>query len=432
MKQVTHTQVFLRKRKMLLVLPLMALPFITLAFWALGGGKTGNTASPGDVQGLNLQLPGTQLKGDSTMTKLSFYEKARSDSEKRREWLRSDPYFTKTDTALSPGEREGAPVAVQVSKYPGYDPAPLNPSPYDGKVTSAEEKVMQKLAQLNEAMQNGDQTSSVKGKEKTSSASLAIGSPNFGSDIDRLEAMMQGVGNKGGEDPELEQLSNMMDRILDIQHPERVRERTRETSVRQREAIFPVQVEQPTLSISLLGGDTLKKSPDPSSSRFFGLEDDLAQTGAQASVPASVHGTQTLSSGSVVKLRLEQNIYVGGQQISKGSFIYGTAEINGERLHISITSIRSGVAILPVKLQVYDLDAIEGIYMPGSVQREVVKNSTDNALQGLGLSTIDPTLKAKAASAGISAAKNLLSRKVKTEKVTLKGGYQVILQSLSN
>jgi len=34
-----HSEKFLKKRKALLVLPLLALPFITLAFWALGGGK---------------------------------------------------------------------------------------------------------------------------------------------------------------------------------------------------------------------------------------------------------------------------------------------------------------------------------------------------------------------------------------------------------
>lgn len=251
----------------------------------------------------------------------------------------------------------------------------------------------------------------------------------IGDDIDRLEAMMQSVGRNEDEDPELRQLSSMMDQILDIQHPERVKDRIQELSSQHKEAIYPVWAAQPGISISLLG-DTVKRIPGASASHFYGLEDKERQSGVQTSVQASVHGTQTLASGSVIKLRLEQNIYVGGEHIPKGAFIYGTAEMKGERLHISISTIRSGTTILPVKLQVYDLDGITGIYMPGSVQREVVKQSADNTLQGLELSTIDPSLKAKAATAGISAAKNLLSRKVKVEKVILKGGYQVILQSM--
>jgi hypothetical protein len=35
----TPSAKFLRKRKMMLVLPALVLPFITMAFWAMGGGK---------------------------------------------------------------------------------------------------------------------------------------------------------------------------------------------------------------------------------------------------------------------------------------------------------------------------------------------------------------------------------------------------------
>lgn len=35
----THSKEFLRKRKFLMVLPLLILPFVTLFFWALGGGQ---------------------------------------------------------------------------------------------------------------------------------------------------------------------------------------------------------------------------------------------------------------------------------------------------------------------------------------------------------------------------------------------------------
>ena len=39
MKPVTLTPKMARQRKFLLALPLILLPFLTLFFWALGGGK---------------------------------------------------------------------------------------------------------------------------------------------------------------------------------------------------------------------------------------------------------------------------------------------------------------------------------------------------------------------------------------------------------
>jgi hypothetical protein len=41
---------------------------------------------------------------------------------------------------------------------------------------------------------------------------------------------------------------------------------------------------------------------------------------------------------------------------------------------------------------------------------------------------MDPSLGAQAASAGIQAAKTLISKKVKLVKVTVKAGYQVLLR----
>ena len=90
----------LRKRKFYLVLPLLALPFVTLAFWALGGGKTSEEAKP--ATGLNLQLPDAKLKDDKNLDKLSFYNQADKDSLKREEALRNDPNFrVHPDTAMN-------------------------------------------------------------------------------------------------------------------------------------------------------------------------------------------------------------------------------------------------------------------------------------------------------------------------------------------
>jgi len=48
------------------------------------------------------------------------------------------------------------------------------------------------------------------------------------------------------------------------------------------------------------------------------------------------------------------------------------------------------------------------------------------------LSTMDPSLKAQAAAAGINATKNLLSKKARLVKVMVKAGYRVLLKDQNN
>ncbi len=55
-KQIQSPQMK-RQRKFLLVLPCLALPFLTLLFWSLGGGKVNETTAQTKKMGLNTELP---------------------------------------------------------------------------------------------------------------------------------------------------------------------------------------------------------------------------------------------------------------------------------------------------------------------------------------------------------------------------------------
>src|SRR2546428_9621522 len=80
--ETTRSVQFLRKRKFLLMVPLLMLPFLTLGFWALGGGK--KVISPSEqtmnAKGFNAELPAAHFKDENQQDKLSLYEKARKDS----------------------------------------------------------------------------------------------------------------------------------------------------------------------------------------------------------------------------------------------------------------------------------------------------------------------------------------------------------------
>ena len=109
--------------------------------------------------------------------------------------------------------------------------------------------------------------------------------------------------------------------------------------------------------------------------------------------------------------------------------MFGIAALENERLLIHISGIRQGNNLLPVALSAYDMDGIAGIYIPRSISKEVVKESSDQGLQRLQLMSLDPSLKTQAAAAGVQAAKGLLSRKIRQVKVTVKAGYKVVLKN---
>ena len=69
----------LRKRKLLLFLPLLVLPFLTFAFWRLGGGTGDPKQQVAANDGINTSLPGPDLKNDKPQDKLGVYEQHKRD-----------------------------------------------------------------------------------------------------------------------------------------------------------------------------------------------------------------------------------------------------------------------------------------------------------------------------------------------------------------
>ncbi len=399
-----------RKRKMMLVLPLLVIPFLTMAFWALGGGKSNSQPTGvGISQGLNPKLPDANLKEEKLLDKLGFYDKADKDSAKMAEWMRSDPYYNqKPDTeTVSTYELEQL-TQTAASKYNQR----LNLSPFEQSKHKPEDEVMQKLSLLQKQLDNN---SSLGNKQDGGDGNNYQTNPDFASEVDRLESMMNQVNTGNGEDPEIQQLSSVMDKILDIQHPGRVKERLEQKKLQKSSNILTVT--------ATAGDDTLDKG-------FFGMENGKSSVSSNA-IEAVVNENQILVNGAVIKLRLLQDMFINSSRISSGNFVFGIASLNGERLEIEINSIRSGSSLYPVKMEVYDMDGLAGIHIPGAITRDVAKQSADNSLQMMELTTFDPSLKAQAAAAGINTAKSLLTKKVKLVKVMVKAGYKVLLMDKS-
>ncbi|MEO8172836.1 MAG: conjugative transposon protein TraM [Sediminibacterium sp.] len=407
MEKKQHSAKFLRQRKFMMVLPLLVLPFLTMVFWALGGGS-GTQTAVAIKPGLNLQLPDAQLKDEKQLDKLSFYKEADEDSIRREEILRNDPYYK--DSVVN-RQQQKLPLPVT---YQG-----LNSSPYSGSVDANEQKIYRKIEELNKQI-NAPETTALPSRQNNDVQT------NLSGDVDRLQNMMQVMNGKRENDPEMQQLNGTLEKILDIQHPDRVKEKLREQSLKNKQRVFSISSQSQEIVETYLGDSTSK----PAKNGFYDERNNAKPLSSNEanSVSAVVNETQVLVNSSTVKLRLTSDVFINGLLIPKGSFVFGMASLENERLLITIPNIRYGNNLLPVALSVYDMDGLAGIHIPGSINRDVAKQSADQSLQSVEFMSLDPSLKAQAAAAGVSAAKSLLSKKVKLVKVTVKAGYQVLLK----
>lgn len=413
-----------KKRKMLLVLPVLILPFITMLFWSFGGGK--GPATEGKTTGkigFNSVLPDPKLKSDTALDKMSYYDLAVMDSLKLREQIKKDPNYL---TAEFPTDSLLFFESVLDPKRKGK--MALNPGfAQDQK----EQQVYQKLKALQSAIsQPAEESQPVQDLREFKNYGA---SDSESSEVLKLEKLMSAMSEPQQPDPELSQLGGMLENILDIQHPERVQEKLRQSSQNKKGktlTVMPKAVENNVSSLEVSGinrANGFQKDKDVRTNAFYSLEETDISEVTQNAVQAVIHETQTIVNGSTIKLRLSNDILIQEVPIAKNSFLYGMASLKGERLEIKITAIKQGNSIFPVELSVYDMDGIEGIYIPGAISRDVAKASADRSIQTLGVTSLDDSWRAQAAGMGIEAAKSLMSKKVKLIKVVVKAGYQVLL-----
>ncbi|MCQ6957312.1 conjugative transposon protein TraM [Mucilaginibacter aquariorum] len=180
-----------KQRKFLLVLPLLVIPFLTMAFWALGGGKAG-TQPITNNKGLDTDLPEAQFKDKEKTDKMAVYQAIQHDSA-----------------------QDG--VSPAFLKSIGLDNTP--PQKLDPITTPDDQaqKIQAKLAQLNKQLSQPQQI-------HQQSAGYEQPEPQ---QIKQLKKMMRDIDDSNNApDPEMQQLNSMLDKIQAIQNPASVQPKT--------------------------------------------------------------------------------------------------------------------------------------------------------------------------------------------------------------
>ncbi|MFI5163324.1 MAG: conjugative transposon protein TraM [Sphingobacteriales bacterium] len=161
-----------KQRKFYLILPLLVIPFLTMAFWALGGGKTPprqNTA-----KGIDTTLPQAQFNKAQKQDKMTIYQTSTHDS----------------------AQNGVSPSFLKVMGMKNADPA-------DQKAA----RIQTKLAQLNQQLSEPAQPAYAPESEQAEQK------------IKRLHQLMKAVKSDNQPDPQMQQLSQMLTQIQAIQNP---------------------------------------------------------------------------------------------------------------------------------------------------------------------------------------------------------------------
>ena len=154
-------------------------------------------------------------------------------------------------------------------------------------------------------------------------------------------------------------------------------------------------------------------------------------------IPACVHGTQTVSDGQALRIRLLEPMVVDNRFIPKGTVLVGGTRIQGERLDIVIHAVEYKGSVIPVELEVYDADGQQGILIPNSMEydaaREIAANMGTSMGSSINISTDAGAQIASDVGKGvIRGVSQYISKKMRTVKITLKAGHRLLLYSPEN
>ena len=142
--------------------------------------------------------------------------------------------------------------------------------------------------------------------------------------------------------------------------------------------------------------------------------------------------TVVLKEGDDVVLRLLEDARIQDLRLPRQSRIVAQAKVEGNRMHLIVKSIEQLGRILPIKLSAYDMDGQEGVYIPELENMSALKEMGANIGGTMGTSftfasSAKDQLISEATRGVMQGVSQLLQKKLRTIKVTIKGGYKLYL-----
>ena len=132
--------------------------------------------------------------------------------------------------------------------------------------------------------------------------------------------------------------------------------------------------------------------------------------------------------GSRIRFRLLEDVQAGRYVIPKGTILYG--QISGftlQRVNFNVVSVLVDGNILPINLSVFDIDGMQGLYVPASAFREMMRELGTNSVQGTTLESGSESFFTSMASNLFSSASQTISNIIRKNKAKLKYNTYIYL-----
>lgn len=193
----------------------------------------------------------------------------------------------------------------------------------------------------------------------------------------------------------------------------------------------PVKAERPCV-VSRLGQ---KDDTDSIVEDRFNTAVGTLEAVEKNTIAACVHGTQTVTDGQALRLRLLEPMRVGGRPVPEGTVITGLTRLQGERMEVEIEVVSHKGSVLPVELEVYSTDGQKGVLVPNSLENDAVKEiaaGMGGAVEsGISISTDAGAQIVSDVGRGlIRGVSQYFTKKARTVKITVKAGYRLLLHPL--
>ena len=408
------------KRQKMIVLPAMVLVFIG-AMWLIFAPSSGKEQEPG-TSGYNIEMPDADKENRRIIgDKAKAYEQGameeRQENRSRAMQQLGDLFDRETAAAdgdsdfdlANPGGTEEAvkpaPKTIQSSAAAYRDlNATLGNFYEQPKNDNAEmDELLERIASLESELE------SEKGKASAVDDQVALMEKSY-----ELAAKYMG-GQNGGKSEQAAEPATVQKGKKNTATP--VRQVTRQVVS---------SLSQPMSNAEFVTTFSQERN------RGFNTAVGTAEVSDRNTIPACVHGAQSVTDGQTVRLRLLEPMAVAGRTIPRNAVVVGTGKIQGERLDIGITSLEYDGTIIPVELAVYDTDGQPGIFIPNSMEMNAVREVAANMGGSLG-SSINISTNAGAQLASdlgkglIQGTSQYIAKKMRTVKVHLKAGYRVML-----
>lgn len=418
-KELTTAQ--MQKRKKMLIMPLFFLIFGAV-MWLIFAPSGKDKEKEAQQAGLNVELPMPKDEG-LVSDKRDAYERE-AMQQKQQERMRSLQDFSiqLTDAQEQVKEDEERRMA---SNSPDYYEAPSRPA---GGNTSAIRSSTVAYQDINKQL--GEFYEDPQAETQAQSA---------------LEGRMQELERKLSEAEEAKRIEDEQTALLEKSYamaarympgqPGQATENTVVPGTKEKVVAQPVkQVRHNVVSLLAAPMSNEEFIRDYSKPRNMGFITAAGSEGVQDknSIRACVNQTVTLTNGKEMQIRLLEPMQAGEVLIPVNSILTGACRIGNERMEITINSIQYAGSIIPVELQVYDLDGQRGISVPNSDEIKAVKEIASQMAQSAGssITITDDAGSQLAADLGkslIQGASQYVSKKMSVVKVTVKANYGILL-----